>query len=105
MNSVLSAAAAVTRRPRLFPKMAAQRILQALCLAALLSSVICCQSDGVTVSKVSAAAKPSDSNAYLASDVKAHFEQMQPIKYVDNIKQTYTCVDARGDDEHLSTPG
>lgn len=85
--------------------MAAPRVLQALWLAALLNSVICCQSDGVTVTKVNAAAKPSDSSAYSVSDVKAHFEQMLPIKYVDNTKQTYTCVDARGDDEHLSTPG
>lgn len=84
---------------------APRRVLQGLCLAALLSSILCCQSDGVTVTKASAAAKPSDSNAYGVSDVKAHFEQMQPLKYVDNIKQTYTCVDARGDDEHLSTPG
>jgi hypothetical protein len=82
-----------------------QRVLLALCLAALLCSGHCCQSEGVTVTKVSAAAKPSDSSAYLLSDVKAHFEQMLPIKYVDNTKQTYTCVDARGDDEHLSTPG
>ena len=38
-------------------------------------------------------------------DVREHFDNMKPIRFVSNTQQTYTCVDARGDDEHLSTPG
>lgn len=85
--------------------MAAHRALLAVCLAAFISSSLACSAVIVDVTKASAAAKPSDSNAYGISDVRDHFEQMKPLKYVDNTKQTYTCVDARGDDEHLSTPG
>jgi hypothetical protein len=54
------------------------------------------------------AARPSHTPLcpYLLSvDVREHFENMKPIRFVSNTQQTYTCVDARGDDEHLSTPG
>jgi hypothetical protein len=85
--------------------MAVQRIMLALCLAAGISSSFACTATGVEVTKASAAAKPSDSSAYGLGEVREHFDQMKPITYVSNTKQTYTCVDARGDDQHLSTPG
>jgi len=97
-----SASRAVARQ---VPQMAFQRALLVLALAAFVSHCTGCTSAGFDVTKVSVAAKPSDSNAYSLTDVKEHFTHMQPITYVSNTKQTYTCVDARGDDEHLSTPG
>ena len=86
--------------------MALTRVLLTLgLLAAAISSVSACSVTGIDVTKASIAAKPSDSNAYALVDVKEHFDNMQPIKFVSNTDQTYTCVDARGDDSHLSTPG
>jgi hypothetical protein len=44
--------------------MAVQRVLLAMCLAALASHAIACTVTGIDVTKASVAAKPSDSNAY-----------------------------------------
>lgn len=55
--------------------------------------------------QVSQAFKPADSSSYTVSDVNQHFSNMNSIRFASNTGSTYTCVDARGDNEHMSTPG
>jgi hypothetical protein len=81
------------------------KILTLLALAALCSSAVACSVTSMDVTKVSAAFKPADSSSYTVSDVNEHFKHMGPANFISNIGSTYTCVDARGDDAHLSTPG
>jgi hypothetical protein len=82
------------------------KIPLALALAvALCGSASACTPSGMEVTKASAAFKPADSSSYTINDVNEHFKQMAPVKYLSNTGSTYTCVDARGDDAHLSTPG
>lgn len=81
------------------------KILAILALAALCSDALACSITGMDVVKVSAAFKPSDSSSYTVSDVNEHFKNMNPVNFLSNTGSTYTCVDARGDDAHLSTPG
>lgn len=55
--------------------------------------------------QVSPSFKPADSNSYTVSDVNQHFSNMNNMQFASNTGSTYTCVDARGDNEHMSTPG
>jgi hypothetical protein len=82
------------------------KILLALALAvALCGSASACSTTGMELTKVSRAFKPADSSAYALNDVKEHFAEMTPLRYLSNTNSTFSCVDARGDDAHLSTPG
>jgi hypothetical protein len=81
------------------------KILAFLALAALASSALGCSISGTDVVKVSAAFKPADSSSYTLADVNEHFKNMNGINFVSNTDSTYTCVDARGDEAYLSTPG
>lgn len=84
-------------------------MLRALLIATVLVSAIGmskgCYIDGFEVTQAAVAFKPADSNVYSLADVREHFAQMQPINYIYNTNTTYTCVDARGGDSSLSTPG
>ena len=80
-------------------------LLAVVAIAALCNMGSACSVESFTVTKAAAAYKPSDSNAYSQMDVNAHFKQMGPVKMISNTDSTYTCVDARGDGAHLSTPG
>lgn len=55
--------------------------------------------------QVSASFKPADTSSYTVTDVNQHFSNMNNINFASNTGSTYTCVDARGDNEHMSTPG
>ena len=77
----------------------------ALCAALLATSALGCSTTDIQVTKVSPAFKPADSSAYTLNDVNEHFKNMNGVNFVSNTRSTYTCVDARGDEAHLSTPG
>lgn len=85
--------------------MNSQQILICLAVATLCSTCLGCSVTSFDVTKAAAAFKPSDSSAYTVTDVNEHIKHMQPIKFVSNTASTYSCVDARGDDLYLSTPG
>lgn len=59
----------------------------------------------VTTAQPAANAALRLSNLYSLGDIDSHFKHMTNPKLVSNKGQSYTCVDARGDDDHLSSPG
>lgn len=82
-----------------------QQILICLAMATLCSTCLGCSVTSVDITKAAAAFKPSDSSAYTVTDVNEHIKHMLPTKFLSNTASTYSCVDARGDELHLSTPG
>lgn len=72
---------------------------------AVISPALGCSYNSVSVGTLGAAAKPPDTNAYSTRDVHAHFMNQDARQFVRNDKATFSCVDARGDDKYLSTPG
>lgn len=63
-----------------------------------------CQPRGFTVTKSGDSAAPENINAYTLSDVENHFE-LGSVEYVDELRTPFSCVDARGDEPLLGTPG
>jgi hypothetical protein len=80
-------------------------VMLLLAVVSMPAAVLCCSVAGVTVEKAASAAKPPETSAYKVDDVKAHIYNMGPMKMVQNTKTPFSCVDARGDDSYLSTPG
>jgi outer membrane lipoprotein-sorting protein len=87
--------------------MALKMALFAMLLATALVLCSGCGINGFEVTQAQPAANSAMriSSVYSSNDVESHFEQMQKPNLVSNTQQYYTCVDARGDNQHLSTPG
>jgi hypothetical protein len=87
------------------PKLALLLLLAAALPAAISACNSCCTVSGVKVTKAAESAKPQESGAYGMTDVQAHFYQVDENPYVKNTEATFACVDARGDNPYLMTPG
>jgi hypothetical protein len=87
------------------PKLALLLLIAAALPAAISACNSCCTVAGVKVTKAAESAKPQESGAYGMTDVQAHFYQVDENPYVKNTEATFACVDARGDNAYLMTPG
>lgn len=87
------------------PKLALLLLLAAALPAAINACNSCCTVDNVKVTQASKSVKPQESSAYNSRDVQSHFYQVEAFPYVKNTEASFACVDARGDDAYLMTPG
>ncbi|KAF6260218.1 hypothetical protein COO60DRAFT_1508167 [Scenedesmus sp. NREL 46B-D3] len=87
------------------PKLALVLLLAAALPAAINACNSCCTVDNVKVTQASKSVKPQESSAYNSRDVQSHFYQVEAFPYVKNTEASFACVDARGDDAYLMTPG
>jgi hypothetical protein len=87
------------------PKLALVLLLAAALPAAISACNSCCTVAGLKVIKAAESAKPQESGAYAITDVQSHFYQVDENPYVKNTEATFACVDARGDNAYLMTPG
>ncbi|WIA22068.1 hypothetical protein OEZ85_004413 [Tetradesmus obliquus] len=87
------------------PKLALLLLLAAALPAAISACNSCCTVASLKVAKAGEAAKPQESGAYGMTDVQSHFFQVDENPYVKNTEATFACVDARGDNPYLMTPG